>query len=150
MPLFIHSITVDVASRIVDGVLAEGRSRGFAPLTAVVLDVGGQIKVLKRDDGASLLRPEIAVGKAWGALSLGFGGRELARRVEKMPAFFNALSDMSGGRVVPVPGGILIRDSKGVIIGALGISGETSINDEICGVAAVAATGLVADTGDPA
>lgn len=147
--MFQHSLSLETADRIIDATLARGRELGFEPLTAVVLDAGGQIKALKRGDGSSLLRPEIALGKAWGVLSMGFGGRELARRAEKMSMFFNALSDMSGGRVVPVPGGILIRDDRGTIVGALGVTGDTSQNDELCGVHAIRAVGLVPDTGDP-
>jgi uncharacterized protein GlcG (DUF336 family) len=146
--MFAHSISLAVAETIVDEVLRQGRERGFQPLTVVVLDAGGHIKAMKRDDGASLMRPEICMGKAWGALALGFGGRELARRAEKMSMFMNAASDLAGGRMVPVPGGILIKDATGTIIGAVGITGDTSDNDEICGVEAVKAAGLTPDTGD--
>ena len=138
---------LDVASKIVDVALAKGQEMGFAPLTVAVLDAGGQIRVLKRGDGSSLLRPEIAVGKAWGVLALGFGGRELARRAAKMPAFFNAASDLAGGKLVPVPGGVLIR-SGGEIVGAVGVTGDLSENDELCAVAGITAAGLTADTGD--
>ncbi len=144
------ALTLDVASRIVDTALAKGQEKGFAPLTVVVLDAGGQIRVLKRSDGASLMRPEIAVGKAYGCLALGFGGRELARRAAKMPAFMGAASDLAGGKMVPVPGGVLIRSAAGELIGAVGITGDTSENDELCAVAGIQAAGLTPDTGDPA
>ena len=121
----------------------------FARLTVAVLDAGGQIKVIKREDGASLLRPEIAVGKAWGVLGMGFGGRELARRAAKVPTFFGALSDLAGGRMVPVAGGVLIRSQSGEILGSVGISGDTSENDETCAVWGIKAAGLKPDTGDP-
>lgn len=127
--------------------LEEGRARGFAPLTAAVLDAGGHVVALLRDDHSSLLRPQIATGKAWGALGLGFGGRELAARAARMPAFFHALSDLSGGQMVPVPGGVLIRGAQRELLGAIGVSGDTSENDELCAVAAVQAAGLVPDTG---
>jgi uncharacterized protein GlcG (DUF336 family) len=143
-------LTLQAASLIADRSLEKGRELGFAPLTVAVLDAGGHLKVLKRDDGASLLRPEIATGKAWGALGMGFGGRELARRAAKMPAFFGALSDLAGGRMVPVPGGVLIRSAAGEILGAVGISGDASENDEVCAVHGVTAAGLVPDTGDHA
>lgn len=146
--MFAHSISLETADRIIDAVLAKGREMGFQPLTAVVLDAGGQIKALKRSDGSSLLRPEIAMGKAFGTLTMGFGGRELARRADKMGPFMNALSDLAGGRCVPVPGGILIRDGDGIIVGALGVTGDTSQNDEVCGVHAIKDVGLVPDTGD--
>ncbi|MBV5333293.1 heme-binding protein, partial [bacterium] len=102
---------LEQADRIVNGALAKGRELKLAPLTVAVLDAGGHIKVLKRDDGASLLRPEIAIGKAWGVLGMGFGGRELARRAERMPGFFTALNAMSDGRMVALPGGVLIHDA---------------------------------------
>lgn len=143
-----HSISLAQADAIADRALQAGREHNFQPLTVAVLDAGGHIKVLKRGDGSSLLRPEIAIGKAWGALGMGFGGRELARRAEKMPAFFTALNAMSDGRMVPVPGGALIRNAAGTIVGAVGISGDTSDNDEVCLVVGVESQGLVADTGD--
>jgi len=143
-------LTLQAASLIADKSLEKGREQGFAPLTVAVLDAGGQIKVLKREDGASLLRPEIATGKAWGVLGMGFGGRELFRRAAKMQMFFGALSDLSGGKMVPVPGGVLIRSSAGDILGAVGISGDASENDEICAVHGIKTAGLVPDTGDPA
>ena len=141
-------LTLDTASLIVDKALEKGREMGFVPLTVVVLDAGGQIKVLKREDGSSLLRPEIAMGKAWGALGMGFGGRELARRAKNNPTFFGALSDMSGGRMVPNPGAVLIRSASGEILGSIGISGDKAGNDEICAVYGIEAAGLTADTGD--
>jgi uncharacterized protein GlcG (DUF336 family) len=113
-----------------------------------VLDAAGYLKVLKREDQSSLLRQEIAMGKAWGVLGMGFGGRELARRAAKMPIFYNALSDLSGGRMVPVPGGVIIRSGSGEILGSVGISGDTSDNDEICAVYGIKAAGLTPDTGD--
>jgi uncharacterized protein GlcG (DUF336 family) len=143
-------LTLRAASLIADASLEKGHELGFAPLTVAVLDAGGQLKVLKRDDGASLLRPEIAMGKAWGVLGMGFGGRELARRAAKMQMFFGALSDLANGKMVPVPGGVLIRSASGEILGSAGISGDASENDEICAVHGIRAAGLVPDTGDPA
>ena len=143
-----NDLTLDTASLIVDKALEKGREMGFVPLTVAVLDAGGQLKVLKREDGSSLLRPEIAMGKAWGALGMGFGGRELARRASNNPIFFGALSDMSGGRMVPNPGAVLIRSDSGDILGSIGISGDKAGNDEICAVYGIEAAGLKADTGD--
>jgi uncharacterized protein GlcG (DUF336 family) len=142
------NITLAQADAIADRALQAGREHQFKPLTVAILDAGGHLKVLKRADESSLLRPDIAIGKAWGVLGMGLGGRELARRAEKMPAFFTALNAMSDGRMVPVAGGALIRDGGGAIIGSIGISGDTSDNDEKCLVEAVKAQGLVADTGD--
>jgi len=142
------TIQLAQADAIADAVLAHGRSLKFQPLTVAILDAGGHLVVLKRDDHSSLLRPEIATGKAWGALGLGFGGRELARRAERFPAFFTALNAMSSGRMVPVAGGALIRDAAGSILGAIGVSGDTSDNDERCLIPDVASQGLIADVGD--
>ncbi|MFZ9678798.1 MAG: GlcG/HbpS family heme-binding protein [Quisquiliibacterium sp.] len=147
--MFKSSISLQQAVLIAEKSLERGRELGFEPLTVVVLDDGGQVKVILRDDGCSLLRPEIATGKAAGALNMGFGGRELARRAAKMPMFFTALNAMSDGRMVTVPGGVLMRDAQGVVVGAVGISGDVSENDEICAVAGIKAAGLVPDTGDP-
>lgn len=144
-----NSISLDQANVIAVQALKKGREMNFAPLTVAVLDAGGQLKVLMREDDCSLLRPEIAIGKAWGVLGMGFGGRELARRAEKVPTFFTALNAMSSGRMVPVAGGVLIRNAAGQIIGSVGISGDTSDNDEVSAVAGVQASGLVPDTGNP-
>ena len=143
-----QTITLAQADAIADRALQAGRSLNFQPMTVAILDAGGHLKVLERADDASLLRPDIAIGKAWAVLGMGFGGRELARRADKMPAFFIALNAMSGGRMVPLAGGALIRDSAGAIVGAIGMSGDTSDNDEICVIAGVTGEGLVADTGD--
>ncbi len=143
------TLTLAAASIIVDIALAEGRSRDFHPLTVAVLDAGGPLVALKREDKSSLLRPQIATAKAWGVFGMGFGGRELDRRAQKAPAFFNVLSNLADGRMVPVPGGVLIRNAGGDIIGSVGISGDNSVNDELCAVAGIKAAGLVPDTGDP-
>jgi len=144
-----QTLTLQVSTLIADKALEKGRELNFAPLTVAVLDAGGQIKVMKREDRSSLLRPEIAMGKAWGVLGMGFGGRELARRATKVPTLFGALSDLAGGRMVPVPGGVLIRSQSGEILGSVGISGDTSENDETCAVWGIKAAGLKPDTGDP-
>ena len=135
------------ANLIADKALEKAESLGFEPQTVAVLDAGGHIKVVKRSDGASLLRPEIAFGKAWGVLGMGFGGRNLAKRAEQAPAFFTALNAISNGRMVPVAGGVLIKNAQNEIIGSIGVSGDTSDHDEICAVAGVTAAGLVPDTG---
>ena len=141
------ALTLEQAATIVDVALAEGKKRDFAPLCVVVLDAGGHPMALKRDERASIGRPEIATAKAAGCLGMGFGGRELAKRAASMPAFFNALASTFPKGIVPVPGGVLIRDAEGRLIGAVGVSGDMSDNDEICALAGIAAAGLVADTG---
>ena len=145
-----NGLSLAQANAIIAAALAKGRELNLLPLTVVVLDAGGQVKALQREDGASLLRPEIAEGKAKGALALGLGGRELARRAQSMQGFMNALSDLAGGKAVPVPGGVLACDASGLILGSVGISGDVSAQDEVCAVAGIEAAGLVADNGDPA
>lgn len=141
-------LTLEKASLVADAALAKGREISCDPLTVVVLDDGGHFKVVKREDDSGLLRVEIALGKAWGALGMGFASRELSRRAEKMPVFFNALATMSQGKMVPLPGGVLIRDGQGRLLGAVGISGDTSDRDETCAVHGVQTAGLVPDIGD--
>jgi len=142
------ALTLNQADRIADGTLAKGRELGLAPLTVSVLDAGGHVVVLKRADGASILRPDLATAKAWGALGMGFGGRELARRAERMPGLFASLNTISHGRMVAVAGSALLRDPTGQVVGAVGVSGDTSENDELALVGAVLAVGLTPDTGD--
>lgn len=145
--MFQHSIDLATATRIVDAAIAKGREMDFLPLTVVVLDDSGTVKAMKREDGASLMRPEIALGKAYGCLGFGVGNRIITGRADSTPGFVNALIGMSGGRIVPSPGGVLVKDGDGRIVGAVGITGDTGDNDEICAVAGVEAAGLTADTG---
>ncbi|HEV7265449.1 MAG TPA: heme-binding protein [Falsiroseomonas sp.] len=145
---FQHGVTLAAARTIADTTLGKGREMGLAPLTVVVLDAAGQIKAALREDGASLARVDIAWGKANGCLAMGLGGRELARRAQAMGPFMNALSDLTGGRAVPVPGGVLVKDEQGAVLGAVGVSGDLSDKDETCAVAGIRAAGLMADTGD--
>jgi len=140
-------LTLAQASTILDTALKKGREKNFQPLSVAVLDAGGHLVAFKREDKSGILRFDIAFGKAWGALGMGFGSRTLFERAEKTPMFFTALAAASGGRVVTNPGGVLIRDSAGTIIGAVGISGDTSDNDELCALAGIEAAGLKADPG---
>jgi uncharacterized protein GlcG (DUF336 family) len=143
------SVTLAQASTIVDTALAKGRELKLHPLTVVVLDAGGHLVAMKREDKSGILRTQIATGKAWGTLGMGFGGREFARRAASGGGLFlTALMEASEGRVVPAPGGVLIRDAAGDIIGAVGISGDTSDKDEACAVAGIEAAGLKPDTGE--
>jgi uncharacterized protein GlcG (DUF336 family) len=141
------NVTLAQASIIVDAALDKGAELGLAPLTVAVLDLGGHLVAFKREDRSGILRPDIAIGKAWGSLGMGFGSREIASRAAKLPVFFTALASASQGRLVPVPGGVLIIDPSAGIIGAVGISGDTSDNDEICAIAGLEAAGLTAQTG---
>ena len=141
------SVTLAQAERIVDTALKKGHELKLKPLTVVVLDAGGHLVALKREDRSGILRSEIAVGKAYGALGMGFGSRGIAERVQKNPMFVTLLGQVSQGRAMAAPGGVLIADAQGDIIGAVGISGDTSDNDEICAVAGIEAAGLKAETG---
>ena len=141
------SVTLAQASTIVDTALKKGRDTSCAPLTVAVLDAGGHLVAFKREDKSGLLRFDIAFGKAWGALGMGFGSRTLFDRSSKQPIFFTVLSSVAEGRLVPVPGGVLIKDAGGEILGAVGISGDTSDKDEVCAVAGIEAAGLKPDTG---
>ena len=143
------NVTMAQASIIVDKALEHARAQKFKPLGVAVLDSGGHVVAFKREDKTSIMRFEIAFGKAYGCLGMGFGGREFARRVPIAPHFIQALTAVFEGRVVPVPGGVLIRDGSGEIVGAVGISGDTSENDEACAVAGIKAAGLTPDTGEP-
>ena len=141
------SVTLAQASTIVDIALKTGRETECAPLTVAVLDAGGHLVAFKREDKSGILRFDIAYGKAWGALGMGFGSRELGERATKNPVFFGALTTIAQGRLVPVPGGVLIKGAGGNVLGAVGISGDTSDKDEACAIAGVAAAGLAADPG---
>lgn len=142
----LESVSIEAAAEIVRHALAHARSQKMAPVAVAVLDLRGTLKAYLAEDGTSLLRFNIAFGKAWGSLGMGFGGRKLTERNAKTPEFINALQAMTEGKMVPVPGGILIRNAEGAVVGAVGISGETSENDELCAVHGVQAAGLVADT----
>jgi uncharacterized protein GlcG (DUF336 family) len=141
------SVTLAQASTIVDVALKKARDSNLAPLTVAVLDAGGHLVAFKREDKSGILRFDIAYGKAWGALGMGFGSRTLAGRAAKTPQFFTMLAAASQGRMVTNPGGVLIKDSSGTIVGACGISGDTSDKDEMCAVAGIEAAGLKADPG---
>lgn len=137
------------ATAIVEAALAAGRAQAMMPLTVAVLDAGGHLVALQREDGSGILRPEIAIGKAWGALGMGQSSRTLRDRLADRPNFVSALAAASEGRFVPVPGGVLVRDGGGVV-GAVGISGDTSDKDEYCAVTGIRAAGLVPDPAEPA
>jgi uncharacterized protein GlcG (DUF336 family) len=140
-------VTLVQASTIVDVALKTAREMNLAPITVAVLDAGGHLVAFKREDKSGILRYDIARGKAWGALGMGFGSRTLFERAATTPQFFNALYAASGGRVVANPGGVLIRDASGDVIGAVGISGDTADNDETCAIAGITAAGVTADPG---
>lgn len=140
-------LTLATANRIVEAAFAKAAEIGLKPLGVAVLDAGGHLLAFQRQDGASFMRHEIAAGKAFGALATGMGSRALGKAAVERPHFFAGLSGVSGGRIVPVAGGVLVRDGAGEIVGAVGISGDTSDQDEACAVAGIEAAGLTADGG---
>jgi uncharacterized protein GlcG (DUF336 family) len=144
------ALNLHTATTISNHALALGRELSAAPLTVAVLDAGGHLISLQREDGASLLRPQIAIAKAWGAVALGKGSRAIAADAQQRPAFIGALNNLADGKLVPAPGGVLIRDAQGEVIGAIGITGDTSDIDEQCAIGAVQVAGLKADAGEVA
>src|SRR3979490_2921966 len=139
-------LTLHVARKILDVALAKGVEKKLKPLVVTVLDVRGCVKISAAQDGTSLLRSEIAHGKAYGALAMGMGSRSLCQRAQEQAYFIGAVNTLAQGRSVPVPGGVLIQDG-GVLLGAVGISGDTSDNDEACAIAGIEAAGLKANPG---
>ncbi|MPY69938.1 MAG: heme-binding protein [Alphaproteobacteria bacterium] len=144
------NVTLDNANAVVAAALAEGRRLKLMPLSVAVLDAGGHLVAFNREDRSGIMRAEVAMGKAWGALGMGVNTRLLRDRLADRPSFQAALAIASGGRFVPVPGGVLIRDADRTIIGAVGVSGDTSDKDEACAIAGIKAAGLRSDPAEPA
>jgi len=138
---------LDPARELIAGVRAAGQRRGLAPLSVAVLDAGGQLRAFEREDGASNARFEIAFGKANGALALGIGSRALMARAEQQPYFVDAVARAIGGALIPVPGGVLVYSTGGELLGSVGVTGDSSENDEAAAVEAIEAAGLRAVTG---
>jgi len=137
------SIGLETAKSITAGVRAAGRDHGLKPLTVVVLDAGGHVVSAEREDGSSNSRFEIAFGKAYGALALGMGSRSLMARAEQQAYFITAATAAIGGRLIPVPGGVLVKDDSGSVVGCVGVSGDTSDNDELAAMAGITSASLV-------
>lgn len=137
-------LTLAEANCIITTAIARGTELALKPLSVAVLDAGGHLIAFQRQDGASMLRFEIAFGKAHGALAVGVGSREISRMAADRPPLLLGLLGVTGGRIVPVPGGVLIR-RDGEVVGAVGITGDTSDNDEHCAIVAVEQTGLAAE-----
>jgi uncharacterized protein GlcG (DUF336 family) len=138
-------ISMNKARTMIRKALAKGREMELKPLSVVVLDAGGHVKAFEREDGAAPGRFAIAHGKAYGAVMLGMAGTAQMQRAEAQGYFMNAVNGVYGGQVVPVPGGVLVRDKRGVVIGAVGVTGDTSDNDAICAVAGIEAANLAAE-----
>lgn len=142
-------LTLAAARTILDVALAKAAELKLKPLAVSVLDDRGALVAFVAQDGTSLMRGDVARGKAYGALALGMGSRAIFKRAQDpgQAPFVNAVNTLAGGAIVPVPGGVLIRDGSGAVVGAAGISGDTSDNDEACALAGIAAAGFVGDTG---
>jgi uncharacterized protein GlcG (DUF336 family) len=140
------TISLDSARTIIEAARAHARETDCKPMTVVVLDAGGHVRAVEREDGSANKRFEIAFGKAHGALSLGMGSRALMARAEQQPYFIAAVTSAVGGALVPVPGGVLVLDGEEVV-GAVGVTGDTSDKDEAVAVAGIEAAGLGASTG---
>ena len=139
-------LTLDVARKILDAALAKAVEQTFKPLVIAILDARGAVKLTAAQDGTSLMRAEIAHGKAYGVLAMGMGSRALFLRAKEQAYFIDAVNALAQGRLVPVPGGVLIQDGA-TLLGAIGVSGDTSDNDEICAIAGIEAAGLKANAG---
>lgn len=136
-----HGLSLTQADQIADGALAKAREIGCKPMTVAVVDAGGCLLVLKREDGSGILRPEIAFAKAWGPMGMGIGGRAMAKRASDSPQFWAALNSISAGRLAPVAGGLLIL-KDGQVIGGIGMSGDVPDNDEACSIGGVESAGF--------
>ncbi len=139
------ALTLELARTMVAATRAKGRQMGLKPLSVVVLDAGGHVLAFEREDGAAPGRFAIAQGKAYGAVMLGMAGRAQMARAEAQAYFMAAVNGVYGGQVVPVPGGVLLRDEAGAVIGALGVTGDTSDNDAEAALAGAAAAGLTGE-----
>ncbi len=137
-------LTLEKANEIINTAINKARELNLSPLTVVVLDESGHLKALQREDGASMIRQQIATAKAWGAVNMGVSSRSLAGVAVQRPDFMNALINIADGRIMPAPGGVLIRDEDNHLIGAVGISGDSSDQDERCAIAGIEGVGFFA------
>ena len=137
------TLDLETARTVIAGARAHASTAGLKPLTVVVLDAGGHVLAVEREDGSSMKRFEIGFGKAYGAPSLGMGSRSIMGRAEQQPFFIAAVTSAVGGTLVPVPGGVLVRSEGGDLLGAVGVTGDTSDNDEAAAVAGIHGAGLV-------
>ncbi len=138
-------ISANKARTIIRKTLAKGDEMGFKPLSVVILDAGGHVKAFERSDGAAPGRFGIAHGKAYGSIMLGMAGTAQMARAEQQAYFMAAVNGVYGGQVVPVPGGVLVHDKRGNVIGAVGVTGDTSDNDVIAAMAGIEAAGLTGE-----
>ncbi|RFB80273.1 GlcG/HbpS family heme-binding protein [Methylovirgula sp. 4M-Z18] len=140
-------LTLDKAQKILTDTLADARTKGFKPMAVAVLDARGALVSFAAEDGSSAARWKVALGKAQGTIALGIGSRKIGTMAVERPHFIGALNHLVAEGIVPVAGGVLIKDAQGKIIGAVGVSGDTSDNDELMAVEAIKAAGFTADGG---
>ena len=143
------SLPLAKANAIIAEALHLGRNADLLPLTVVVLDAGGKMVAMQCEDGSGVIRFEVAFGKAYGALGMGISSRLIRDRLKERPTFQNALATAADGRLIPVPGGVLVEDGDGVTLGAVGISGDTSDKDEYCAIGAIKAAGYAPEPEEP-
>jgi uncharacterized protein GlcG (DUF336 family) len=139
-----HGLNLTQAKEIANGALVKARELGCKPMAVAVVDAGGCLIVLMREDGGGILRPDIAYAKAWGPVGMGIGGRAMAKRASGSPQFWAALDTISSGRIAPVAGGVLVLH-EGQVIGAVGMTGDVSDNDEACAIAGIQKVGFEAE-----
>ena len=139
------ALSLNKARTIIRNTLKKGREMELKPLSVVVLDAGGHVQAFEREDGASPGRFAIAHGKAYGAVMLGMAGTAQMARAEQQAYFMAAVNGVFGGQVIPVPGGVLLRDKKNQVIGAVGVTGDTSGNDAIAAMAGIEAAGVIGE-----
>lgn len=139
---------LEIARKIADTALAHARTMKLKPMAVCLLDARAAIRMVLAEDGASQQRAEIAIGKANGAIAFGMGSRGLASRAAKVPDFMPSAALAIRGPLIPVAGGVIIKDASGAILGAVGVSGDTADNDEACAVAGIEAAGLIAQPGE--
>lgn len=146
------AITLAAANTIIAATLTRARALDLPPVGVAVLDAGGHLKALQAEDGLSFLRVRVCQAKAWGALGMGAHSRDIAARYCKEPlqvGFIDSLNALSGGQVVPLPGGVIIRDDDGAVLGAVGVAGAASEDDEACAIAGLRAAGFPVDLDAP-
>jgi uncharacterized protein GlcG (DUF336 family) len=137
-------ISLEQAQTVITGALKEARALGLKPISVAVLDAGGHMIAFAREDGSSNLRPQIATAKASGALALGVSSRTIGEMAIERPTFINAAAGLNPAGIVPAAGGVLVKDADGAVIGAVGVTGDTSDNDELAALAGIKAAGLAA------
>ena len=144
-----RGVDLGVASKIIDTALGLARSRKLRPMTIAVLDSGGDLVAFKREDGTGIRRYDIVIGKAFGALVMNHSSRAIGAMAERAPMFIQTLAMATAGRVIPTPGGVLITNQDGRIVGSEGSSGDDADADEAIAIAAVRAAGFIPDPAKP-